>query len=48
MLEIKNLIHNLGQCYPIELSKIMKILYICAFQYDRQQRHVALEQVKYN
>lgn len=46
MQEIYTLIHNLGQCCPIEHCTLMEIFHVCGFWYDRQWRHVAIEQLK--
>lgn len=39
MLGIYNLIHNLDQCCPIDLSVMTEMFYICAFQNGRQESY---------
>ena len=34
---------GLAQCYPVELSAVMGMFYICAVQFSNHQIHVLLE-----
>lgn len=46
MLEVLNL--DSSQQYPIEVSMMMKIFFICALQYGSQKPYVSIKHSKYD